>query len=77
VVVYGYYYSLALLAGAAIVTYLTNWYYAILLHPHRVLPELLPRSRSRHPSRSVAVSPADGKSSPFVRKPTAPRVSIF
>ena len=61
-VVYGYYYSLALLAGAAIVTYLTNWYYAIPFYILVVFCLNFFRDPDRAvPPGPVAVSPADGK----------------
>lgn len=61
-VVYGYTYSLALLAGAAIVTYLTSWYYAIPFFLLTAFCLNFFRDPERPvPAGPVAVSPADGK----------------
>jgi phosphatidylserine decarboxylase len=79
VLVYGYYYSLSLLAGAAIVTYLTSWYYALPFYLLTAFCLNFFRDPDRPvPAGPVAVSPADGKVVSVRPQPDGgSRVSIF
>jgi phosphatidylserine decarboxylase len=61
-VIYGYYYAGALLAGAALLTYLLGWPYAAPFYILAVFCLNFFRDPERHaPAGPVAVSPADGK----------------
>jgi|SRR5579871_125481 len=61
-VIYGFYYAGALLLGAAAVTYLLSWPYAIPFYILAAFCLNFFRDPERHaPSGPVAVSPADGK----------------
>jgi phosphatidylserine decarboxylase len=61
-VIYGYYYAGALLAGGAAVTYLLSWPYAAPFYILAVFCLNFFRDPERHaPPGPVAVSPADGK----------------
>jgi phosphatidylserine decarboxylase len=77
--IYGYYYAGALLAGGAAVTYLAGWPYAIPF----VLLAIFCLNFFRDPEREapagpVAVSPADGKVVAVKADPTGnSRISIF
>jgi phosphatidylserine decarboxylase len=79
VLVYGYYYSLSLLAGAAIVTYLTSWYYALPFYLLTAFCLNFFRDPDRPiPAGPVAVSPADGKVISVGQQPDGgARVCIF
>jgi phosphatidylserine decarboxylase len=77
-VIYGIYYAAALLAGAGVVTYLTNWYFAL---PFLILA-LFCLYFFRDPDREVppgpvAVSPADGKVVVVKPENGGQRISIF
>lgn len=78
-VIYGYYYAGALLAGAAVITYLVGWPWAAPFYILAVFCLNFFRDPERRvPAGSVAVSPADGKV--VAVKPIAEgvhRVSIF
>jgi phosphatidylserine decarboxylase len=77
-VIYGIYYAAALLAGAGVVTYLTNWYWAL---PFCILAAFCLyffRDPDREvPSGPVAVSPADGKVVVVKPENGGQRISIF
>jgi phosphatidylserine decarboxylase len=61
-VIYGYYYAGALLAGAALLTYLLGWPYAAPFYILAMFCLNFFRDPERHaPAGPVAVSPADGK----------------
>jgi phosphatidylserine decarboxylase len=61
-VIYGIYYALALAAGAALVTYLTSWPFAIPFYILAAFCLYFFRDPEREmPPGPVAVSPADGK----------------
>ena len=61
-VIYGYYYAGGLLAGAAAVTYLLGWPYAVPFYILAAFCLNFFRDPERHaPEGAVAVSPADGK----------------
>jgi phosphatidylserine decarboxylase len=61
-VIYGIYYALACLAGAAIVTYLTSWPFALPFYILAAFCLYFFRDPERRPPPGpVAVSPADGK----------------
>jgi phosphatidylserine decarboxylase len=78
-VAYGIYYAAALLAGAAVVTYLLSWPYAIPF----VILAIFCLNFFRDPDReappgAVAVSPADGKVVAIRPTPSGQsRISIF
>jgi phosphatidylserine decarboxylase len=78
-VIYGYYYAGALLAGGALLTYLVGWPYGV---PFYILA-IFCLNFFRDPERSappgpVAVSPADGKVVAVAPGPGgATRISIF
>lgn len=78
-VVYGYYYSLAMVLGGAFVTWVANWFFAIPLYILAAFCLYFFRDPEREiPEGPVAVSPADGKV--VAVKPDAAganRVSIF
>lgn len=78
-VIYGIYYALALLAGAALVTYLTSWYWALPFYILTAFCLYFFRDPNREiPQGPVAVAPADGKV--VAVKPDsagANRISIF
>jgi phosphatidylserine decarboxylase len=78
-VIYGYYYAGALLAGGALVTYLVGWLWAIPLYILAVFCLNFFRDPEREaPAGPVAVSPADGKVVAVIPGPGgASRVSIF
>jgi phosphatidylserine decarboxylase len=78
-VIYGYYYAGALLAGGALVTYLASWPWAVPLYIVAVFCLNFFRDPERKaPAGPVAVSPADGKVVAVVPGPGgASRVSIF
>src|SRR5260370_19193157 len=62
VVIYGIYYALAMIAGAALVTYLTSWPFAVPFYILAAFCLYFFRDPDRQvPSGPVAVSPADGK----------------
>jgi phosphatidylserine decarboxylase len=77
-VIYGIYYAAALLAGAGVVTYLTNWYFAL---PFIILAAFCLyffRDPDREvPPGPVAVSPADGKVVVVKPENGGQRISIF
>jgi phosphatidylserine decarboxylase len=79
VVIYGPCYALALLNGAALVTYLTSWYWALPFYILAAFCLYFFRDPNREiPQGPVAVAPADGKV--VAVKPDsagANRVSIF
>ena len=78
-VVYGFYYAGALLAGGAAVTYLLGWPYAVPFYILAAFCLNFFRDPERHaPSGAVAVSPADGKVVSIVADQAGNhRVSIF
>jgi phosphatidylserine decarboxylase len=78
-VIYGYYYAGALLAGGALLTYLAGWPYGIPFYILAVFCLNFFRDPERQaPSGPVAVSPADGKVVAVAPGPGgASRVSIF
>lgn len=77
-VVYGYYYAGALLAGAALITYLTSWPFALPFYILAVFCLNFFRDPERHaPEGPVAVSPADGKVVAVVADKGKRRISIF
>lgn len=77
-VIYGIYYAAALLLGGGVVTYLTNWYWAL---PFLILAAFCLyffRDPDREiPSGPVAVSPADGKVVVVKPENGGQRISIF
>jgi len=76
---YGIYYAAALLAGAAVVTYLLSWPYAIPFVILAIFCLNFFRDPDREaPSGPVAVSPADGKVVAIRPTPSGQsRISIF
>jgi phosphatidylserine decarboxylase len=78
-VAYGIYYAAALLAGAAVVTYLLSWPYAIPFVILAIFCLNFFRDPEREaPSGPVAVSPADGKVVAIRPTPSGEsRISIF
>jgi phosphatidylserine decarboxylase len=77
-VIYGIYYAAALLAGAGVVTYLTNWYWATPLYILAAFCLYFFRDPDREvPSGPVAVSPADGKVVVVKEENGGQRISIF
>ena len=78
-VIYGIYYALALLAGAALVTYLTSWYWALPFYILAAFCLYFFRDPNREiPPGPVAVAPADGKVVAVKPDSTgANRISIF
>jgi phosphatidylserine decarboxylase len=78
-VIYGFYYAGALLAGAAVITYLAGWPWALPFYAAAAFCLNFFRDPERKaPAGPVAVSPADGKV--VAVKPIAAqahRVSIF
>jgi phosphatidylserine decarboxylase len=77
-VIYGIYYAATLLAGAGVVTYLTNWIWSL---PFIILAAFCLyffRDPNREvPSGPVAVSPADGKVVVVKAENGGQRISIF
>jgi len=77
-VIYGIYYAAALLAGAGVVAYLTNWIWSL---PFIILAAFCLyffRDPNREvPSGPVAVSPADGKVVVVKAENGGQRISIF
>ncbi len=78
-VIYGYTYAAALVAGGAVVTYLASWPWALPLYILAAFCLNFFRDPERHaPPGPVAVSPADGKVVAVVaREGGAHRLSIF
>ncbi len=77
-VIYGIYYSVALLAAAGVVTYLTAWYWALPLCVLALFCLYFFRDPEREiPSGPVAVSPADGKVVVVKPENGGQRISIF
>jgi phosphatidylserine decarboxylase len=77
-VIYGIYYAAGLLAGAGVVTYLTNWYWAVPLYILAAFCLYFFRDPDREiPSGPVAVSPADGKVVVVKAENGGQRISIF
>jgi phosphatidylserine decarboxylase len=78
-VIYGYYYAGALLAGGALLTYLAGWPYAVPFYILAVFCLNFFRDPERAaPAGPVAVSPADGKVVAVIPGPGgASRISIF
>jgi phosphatidylserine decarboxylase len=75
---YGFYYAAALLVGAGVVTYLTNWYWAIPLCILALFCLYFFRDPDREvPLGAVAVSPADGKVVVVKPENGGQRISIF
>ena len=77
--VYGIYYALALLCGAALITYLTSWPFAIPFYILAAFCLYFFRDPEREiPQGPVAVSPADGKVVAVKPDPAGvSRISIF
>jgi phosphatidylserine decarboxylase len=77
-VIYGFYYAAALLAGAGVVTYLTSWYWALPFYILAAFCLYFFRDPNREiPSGPVAVSPADGKVVVVKPENGGQRISIF
>ncbi len=77
-VIYGIYYSAALLAGAGVVTYLTAWYWALPFYILAAFCLYFFRDPDREvPPGPVAVSPADGKVVVVKPENGGQRISIF
>ena len=77
-VIYGIYYSAALLAGAGVVTYLTSWLWAIPFYILAAFCLYFFRDPNREvPPGPVAVSPADGKVVVVTPENGGQRISIF
>jgi phosphatidylserine decarboxylase len=77
-VVYGYYYAGALLAGAGIVTWLLAWPWAVPFYILAVFCLNFFRDPERDvPPGPVAVSPADGKVVAVVPHKGGQRISVF
>jgi len=77
-VIYGIYYAAAMLAGAGVVTYLTNWYWALPFFILAAFCLYFFRDPNREiPSGPVAVSPADGKVVVVKAEDGGQRISIF
>jgi len=77
-VIYGYYYAAALLAGAGAVTYLTSWYFALPFYILAAFCLYFFRDPDREiPAGPVAVSPADGKVVVVKPEKGGQRISIF
>ena len=77
-VIYGYYYAAALVAGAGTVTYLTSWYWALPFYILAAFCLYFFRDPDREiPPGPVAVSPADGKVVVVKPENGGQRISIF
>jgi phosphatidylserine decarboxylase len=77
-VIYGYYYAAALLAGGGVLAYLTNWYYAVPFGILALFCLYFFRDPEREvPTGPVAVSPADGKVVVVKAENGGQRISIF
>jgi phosphatidylserine decarboxylase len=77
-VIYGIYYAAGLLAGAGLVTYLTNWYWALPFYILAAFCLYFFRDPDREvPPGPVAVSPADGKVVVVKAENGGQRISIF
>jgi len=77
-VIYGIYYGAGLLAGAGLVTYLTNWYWAVPFYILAAFCLYFFRDPDREiPPGPVAVSPADGKVVVVKPENGGQRISIF
>ncbi len=75
---YGFYYAAGFLVGAGVVTYLTNWYFAIPFFILAAFCLWFFRDPDREiPSGPVAVSPADGKVVVVKPENGGQRISIF
>jgi phosphatidylserine decarboxylase len=75
---YGIYYAAALLAGAAVVTYLTGWIWALPCYILAAFCLYFFRDPNREvPAGPVAVSPADGKVVVVKPENGGQRISIF
>jgi phosphatidylserine decarboxylase len=75
---YGIYYAAALLAGAAVVTYITGWIWALPLCILAAFCLYFFRDPNREvPAGPVAVSPADGKVVVVKPENGGQRISIF
>jgi len=77
-VIYGIYYAAALLAGAGVVAYFTNWYFALPFFILALFCLYFFRDPDREiPPGPVAVSPADGKVVVVKPENGGQRISIF
>jgi phosphatidylserine decarboxylase len=77
-VIYGIYYAAGLLVGAGVVTYLTNWYWALPFYILAIFCLYFFRDPDREvPPGPVAVSPADGKVVVVKPENGGQRISIF
>ena len=77
-VIDGIYYAAALAAGGGVVTYLTNWYWALPLYILAAFCLYFFRDPNREvPPGPVAVSPADGKVVVVKEENGGQRISIF
>ncbi len=77
-VIYGIYYAAGLLAGAAVVTYVAAWYWALPLYILALFCLYFFRDPDREiPPGPVAVSPADGKVVVVKPENGGQRISIF
>jgi len=77
-VIYGIYYAAGLLVGAGVVTYLTNWYWALPFYILAIFCLYFFRDPDREvPAGPVAVSPADGKIVVVKAENGGQRISIF
>ena len=77
-VIYGIYYAAGLLAGAAVVTYVAAWYWALPLYILALFCLYFFRDPAREiPPGPVAVSPADGKVVVVKPENGGQRISIF
>jgi phosphatidylserine decarboxylase len=78
VVIFGIYYAIAFVAGAAIVTWLLSWPWAIPLYILAAFCLYFFRDPEREiPEGPVAVSPADGKVVVVTPESDGNRISIF
>jgi phosphatidylserine decarboxylase len=77
-VIYGFYYAAALLAGGGVVTYLTKWYWSLPFYILAAFCLYFFRDPNREiPEGPVAVSPADGKVVVVKEENGGQRISIF
>jgi phosphatidylserine decarboxylase len=77
-VIYGIYYAAALALGGGVVTYFTNWYFALPLYILALFCLYFFRDPEREvPAGAVAVSPADGKVVVVKPENGGQRISIF